>query len=85
MRAIASVRPGVVTLYDTLRAQATERDRTEELAADIVVAYAGRESDRSLIAELAGKVRAIYEVGDCVSPRRIGDAIFDGHRAGIAL
>ena len=85
MRAVASVQPGVVTISDALRAQATGRPQLEELPADLVVAYAGRESDRRLINEVAETIENVYEVGDCVSPRRIGDAIFDGHRAALAL
>jgi dimethylamine/trimethylamine dehydrogenase len=31
-------------------------------------------------ARLAAGVEAVYRVGDCVAPRMLGDAIFDGHR-----
>ncbi len=31
---------------------------------------------------LAEGVEGVYRVGDCVAPRMLGDAIFDGHRLG---
>ena len=47
-----------------------------------------RRSDDALYRELAADppaleaagVEALYRIGDCVAPRLIADAIFDGHR-----
>ena len=47
-----------------------------------------RLSNESLYLELASDregleaegIEALYRIGDCVSPRMIADAIFDGHR-----
>ena len=46
-----------------------------------------RVSDEALYLELAGRPRAAGSrastaIGDCVAPRLIADAIFDGHRLG---
>ena len=49
-----------------------------------------RVSDDALYRELKAEpealaeagVEAVYRIGDCVAPRLIADAIFDGHRLG---
>jgi dimethylamine/trimethylamine dehydrogenase len=54
-----------------------------ELAADVVVDARRRLSNDALYHALAadpGDVDAVYRVGDCVAPRILADAIFDGHR-----
>jgi dimethylamine/trimethylamine dehydrogenase len=61
-----------------------------ELAADAVVLVTQRLSDESLYVELRGDegalvsegIEAVYRIGDCVAPRLIAEAIFDGHRLG---
>jgi dimethylamine/trimethylamine dehydrogenase len=60
----------------------------EELDADGIVLVTQRVSDDALYRELAADpgalaaegIEAVYRVGDCVAPRLIADAIFDGHR-----
>jgi len=55
---------------------------------DGVVLVTQRLSDEALYRELAGDpaaleaagIEAVYRIGDCVAPRLIADAIFDGHR-----
>jgi len=37
------------------------------------------------IKEIKGKAKKVYKAGDCVKPRRIGDAIKEGLRIGISL
>jgi dimethylamine/trimethylamine dehydrogenase len=59
-----------------------------ELEADAVVLVTQRLSDDGLYRELvddpaalaAEGVEAVYRAGDCVAPRVVADAIFDGHR-----
>jgi dimethylamine/trimethylamine dehydrogenase len=59
-----------------------------ELEADAVVLVTQRLSNEALYLELradeealrAEGVEAAYRIGDCVAPRLIADAIFDGHR-----
>jgi dimethylamine/trimethylamine dehydrogenase len=63
----------------------TELGDTFELEADAVVLVTQRVSDEALYLELAGDRGAlggVFRVGDCVAPRLIADAIFDGHRLG---
>jgi dimethylamine/trimethylamine dehydrogenase len=63
----------------------TER---RELEVDGVVLVTQRISDDSLYQALVAEptaleregIEAVYRVGDCVAPRLIADAIFDGHR-----
>ncbi len=58
------------------------------LEVDGVVLVTQRVSDdalyRELVADPAGLeaagIEAVYRIGDCVAPRLIADAIFDGHR-----
>ncbi|HET7429463.1 MAG TPA: FAD-dependent oxidoreductase [Gaiellales bacterium] len=59
-----------------------------ELEVDGVVLVTQRRSDDELYHALAGDpagleaagIEALYRIGDCVAPRLIADAIFDGHR-----
>lgn len=65
-----------------------EFEQSHELSADGFVLVTQRRSDdalhRALCADLdalAGEgIEALYRVGDCVAPRLIAEAIFDGHR-----
>jgi dimethylamine/trimethylamine dehydrogenase len=67
-----------------------EFGRRMELEADAVVLVTQRLSDDALHRELLDDpgalepegVEAVYSIGDCVAPRLIADAIFDGHRLG---
>ncbi len=47
---------------------------------DTIVFAAGMKSNNSLKAELEGKVPELYEVGDCLKPRHIIDAVADAAR-----
>jgi dimethylamine/trimethylamine dehydrogenase len=52
-----------------------------EIECDAVVLVTQRVSDERLFLELrAAGVGALYRVGDCVAPRLLADAIWDGHR-----
>ncbi len=59
-------------------------DRAFELAVDATVLVTQRVSDDRLYLELTagslGDVESLHRTGDCVAPRLIADAIFDGHR-----
>ena len=65
-----------------------EFQATSRLEVDGVVLVTQRLSDDALYRELAGDpaaleaagIEAVYRIGDCVAPRLIADAIFDGHR-----
>jgi len=55
--------------------------REEEIPCDSLVLAIGLRPERGLIDSLAGeKGIEVFEIGDCVAPRRILDAIHDGFR-----
>jgi dimethylamine/trimethylamine dehydrogenase len=63
----------------------TELGDTYELEADAVVLVTQRVSDERLYLELAAEpagIERVLRVGDCVAPRLLADAIWDGHRLG---
>ena len=68
----------------------TEFGEPFELEADAVVLVTQRLSDDALYRELkadgealAGEgIEGLYRIGDCVAPRIMAEAIFDGHRLG---
>jgi dimethylamine/trimethylamine dehydrogenase len=51
-----------------------------DVECDGVVLVTQRLSDDALYHELDGSLPAVYRIGDCVAPRMISEAIFDGHR-----
>jgi dimethylamine/trimethylamine dehydrogenase len=78
---LTGIEAGRVTAHD-------EFMETVEIAADAVVLVTQRLSNESLYLELkpdedalrAEGVEGIYRIGDCVAPRLISEAVFDGHR-----
>jgi NADPH-dependent 2,4-dienoyl-CoA reductase/sulfur reductase-like enzyme len=56
--------------------------KEQSIKADTIVLALGAESTNKLAEELKDKVRELYVVGDCVSPRKIGEAIHEGFVAG---
>lgn len=52
---------------------------------DTVVMDLGYDADDRLYKELTGKVKELYHAGDCVAPRGIGMAVFEGRRVGEKL
>jgi dimethylamine/trimethylamine dehydrogenase len=60
----------------------------EQLACDTVILCTARESNRGLYDELVARkdrwapagIKVVVRSGDCLAPRYLGDAIFDGHR-----
>jgi 2-enoate reductase len=56
--------------------------KSQELKADSIVLALGAKSDNKLAEELKGEVRELYVIGDCVSPRKIPEAISEGFIAG---
>lgn len=49
---------------------------------DTVVLSMGNDAEDGLYRDLKSRVAELYPVGDCVSPRKIEEAILDGERAG---
>jgi mycofactocin system FadH/OYE family oxidoreductase 2 len=52
---------------------------------DTIVLDMGQEADDRLYKELKGRVKELYRAGDCVAPRYIGMAIFEGRKVGEKL
>ena len=49
---------------------------------DSIVLAMGQRVDDALYLSLKGKVRELYRIGDCVAPRKVDMAIWEGHRVG---
>ncbi|MBW1900842.1 MAG: FAD-dependent oxidoreductase [Deltaproteobacteria bacterium] len=61
----------------------TDKEKKDQiLKADTVVVALGAKSESRLANDLRDKVLELYEIGDCVSPRRIGEAIHEGFVTG---
>jgi len=56
--------------------------KKEELSADAVVLALGSTPERHLVVELTGQFPFLAEVGDCISPRKVGEAVHEGFAAG---
>ncbi len=54
-------------------------------AMDNVVLVLGHRADKSLFRALWGRVEELYEIGDCLSPRTVKAAIFEGYMVGKAI
>jgi pyruvate/2-oxoglutarate dehydrogenase complex dihydrolipoamide dehydrogenase (E3) component len=62
----------------------SQQERTIE-GIDTVVLAMGNQACNELYRSLKGKVQELYSVGDCVAPRRIAMAIYEGHKVGRAI
>lgn len=51
-----------------------------KLEADTVVLAVGLRPNDELISKLRGKVKELYSIGDCMEPRKVIDAIWEGFR-----
>lgn len=56
-----------------------------EREVDSVVLVMGKRPNQTLYAALKGKVKELHRVGDCVTPRKITDAIYEGNILGREL
>jgi hypothetical protein len=45
----------------------------------------GNQVDDSLYQALKGRVRELYRIGDCVAPRKVDMAIYEGYMVGKKL
>ena len=65
---------------------AVDRDQgVVNIESDKVVLAMGLISQAGLYEEVKDKVREVYLIGDCVEPRRVGEATRDGYRIGSIL
>ncbi len=49
---------------------------------DLFILAMGKDTNDAVYKELKGSVSELYRIGDCVAPRRVQYAIFDGHMVG---
>jgi hypothetical protein len=49
---------------------------------DTVVLVAGGQADDLLYRSLEGRIDELYAVGDCLQPRDVEAAVYEGHKAG---
>ncbi len=52
---------------------------------DTIVLDMGNQVEDRLYKQLKGRVKELYRAGDCVAPRSIGVAVFEGYQAGARL
>jgi pyruvate/2-oxoglutarate dehydrogenase complex dihydrolipoamide dehydrogenase (E3) component len=55
------------------------------LEADNIVLATGAKPNKTLAQSLKGKVPELFEVGDCIEPRRLLEAIHDGAEVGLQI
>ena len=62
-----------------------EGGKRELLPCDTIIVAVTPKSNRELYDSLKDAVGEIYQVGDCVEPRRIADAVLEGFQVGLAI
>lgn len=76
---VREIRKREVVTYHTLT-------RVEEVVpVDTVVLALGGEANHGLYRELKGKVKELYAIGDCLGPRKLEPAIYEGFSVGVSL
>ncbi len=70
---LSEIAPGAIACSDA-------NGEPLEIAAAGVVLVTQRVSSDALFHELDGRRERVFRTGDCVAPRLLADAIFDGHR-----
>ena len=72
---VKEIQGNTVVLFDIF----TQEERRLE-GIDTVVLSMINKANSDLHGQLKGKVKELYAVGDCVAPRRVIDAVYEGHR-----
>jgi 2,4-dienoyl-CoA reductase-like NADH-dependent reductase (Old Yellow Enzyme family)/thioredoxin reductase len=80
LTAIKKIQGSTVIAYNLLT-----NDETNIQEVDTVVVCTDGRANDALYRSLKGKVKELYRVGQCVSPRKLLDSVFDGYRVGRAL
>jgi len=78
--AVKEIQGKTVVTYNTL----TGTEGQIEEVDSVVFCTDGRAND-ALYRSLKGKVKELYQVGQCVSPRQLLDSVADGYRVGRAI
>lgn len=77
---VKEIRKGEVVTFDTLT-----REENVTPDADVVVLAIGGQADNGLYKELKGRIKQLYLVGDCLAPRKVEHAIYEGFKTGISI
>ena len=64
---------------------ATAGGEQKTIGVDTIILAVGASPNTKLGEEIKGKVAEVYQVGDCIEPRKIRDAIGEGYRAGLHI
>ncbi len=72
-----------VEIYNTIYTD-TSTVRVIE-GVDTVVLAAGGQADDRLYRSLEGRIGELYAVGDCLQPRDVEAAVYEGHKAGLSI
>jgi mycofactocin system FadH/OYE family oxidoreductase 2 len=75
--AVKEIKDRKVVIYNVFTKNEEEID-----GIDTVVIAAGNRSNNQMYRALKGKVKELYAIGDCVSPRKVNDAMIEGNRVG---
>lgn len=78
---VKRIEAGAVQLFHVLAPQLEKR----LTGIDTVIMVTSKETRDSLSARMTGKVKELHTIGDCVAPRDIGAAIFEGYRLARSL
>jgi pyruvate/2-oxoglutarate dehydrogenase complex dihydrolipoamide dehydrogenase (E3) component len=79
MTGVKEILPGEVVVYNVY----TKAER--RVPVDTLVDASGNRSITDLYVALKGKVKELHRVGDCLAPRKINNAIFEGYQLGRLL
>lgn len=74
---VRSIKDGTVNAFHVF----SFAERTITDVDMVVLAYPGR-AETTLYQQLRGKVPELYQIGDCVAPRKVDMAIYEGHEVG---
>ena len=77
---IKEIREDSVVVYNTI----TDQEREIEGVGTVVFAVGGV-AENGLYRSLKGRVKELYAIGDCVAPREVEQAVYEGHKVGRAL
>jgi 2,4-dienoyl-CoA reductase-like NADH-dependent reductase (Old Yellow Enzyme family)/thioredoxin reductase len=76
---IFEIKEGEILIMDT------KSNRRENIKAENVVLSLGTRANDKLFKELKGKLKELYAIGDCVKPRKIIDAIYEGFHTALEI
>jgi 2,4-dienoyl-CoA reductase (NADPH2) len=76
---IVKAEPGKVTVRHLIS------QMEEEIEADTLVLSYWRKANNLLFNDIKGKIKEVYKIGDCVAPRRYGDAIYEGYKTAMDI